>query len=221
LLLSLTILSCKQFEKYVFEEQPSQQQQPVTIASTNPTSEISSEYDANQILKVLQRANFDFYNALIYKDEKSWEGTLVSLAGNMVEQPVITSEQNVIQLIGTSGGDYADIVAYLDHPLPMQMTISEQVHLLTRGRSIRIFGVLQTCKDFVDKYGQRLYLPTMECLLIYDQDDRFFSEPLWISDTLKKRREGEVIIEKDSIKYYRYDPDSLKVEIKNRPPKKQ
>jgi hypothetical protein len=160
------------------------------LTQTAFPQQASEDYDNLAISKTLERAEIDFYNAQMYKDQQGWVGKTVVIYGSILAKPVILPEKKeYIQISGSSNsGEPVNVVAYLDSPLPTPRNVADQSPTVSKGVPLRIFGVLQKCRDLVDQSGYVRYLPAMECLLIYAGDDRSYTHPLWASQFFKRRR---------------------------------
>lgn len=145
-------------------------------------------YDADAVKKTIERADFEFANHLMYRDQKAWINKTIAFYGEYVAKPVIVSEaRDYIQVSGSSStGDPANVVAFMDNPLPVTRGYGDRTQTIAKGDRIRVFGVLQKCRDFVDWSGTVRYLPTMDCLIIYSRDDTEFRHPIWVSKSLKR-----------------------------------
>lgn len=143
--------------------------------------------DNQAISRIKESANYDFYNELMYRSPQDWVGKIIAFTGVIADYPVIVRGRDIVQVSGTSGGDYANIVAFLDQPLPEKpLTVADRTATVTRGQRVIIVGRLTPSEEFVNKYGSRFFLPTMDCLMIYNGEDRELSNPLWVSKTLKR-----------------------------------
>ena len=160
----------------------------IATASLLLTGAQDPQYDLNAVKKTIEKADYDFANHLMYRDQKAWIGKTVAFHGGYVAKPVIVPEdKEYIQVSGSSNsGDPANVVAFLDNPLPTTKGYGDRTQTIAKGDPIRVFGVLQKCRDFVDWNGNVRYLPTMDCLLIYAGDDKEFRYPIWVSRSLRR-----------------------------------
>jgi len=148
----------------------------------------STALDTYQIKKIIDRADYTFANRLLYKDAQQWVGKTVMFRGTIVERPIIIpGEKLYIQISGrNNGGDVVNVVAFLDNPLPTPNTYAGNVTSISPGSRVSVYGMVQKPRDFVDESGYVRFLPTLDCLILYDFDDRDNERPLWTCMTLKR-----------------------------------
>jgi hypothetical protein len=171
-------------------------------ASTPPDIE-ESNYDTEMINRTIKQANFEFYNALLYRDQSAWTGRTVGVLGmypgNRPSVRVYTRNENEFYFAGSYNGRPIGIVAMLDHPLPMSRIFDKAVPLISPLQEILVFGSIRGLENLMDDNGYSCAMPVIECLLIYDKDDYSFRKPLWVSSKFEKLPEGTVTV--DSLKY--------------------
>jgi len=160
-------------------------------------------YDAEMISRTIKKANFEFYNALLYRDQATWIGRTVGVMGtypgNGPSARVYTRNENEFYFAGSYNGRPIAIVAILDHPLPMSRMFDKAVPLISPLQEILIFGSIRGLENLMNDNGYSRAMPVMECLLIYDKDDYSFRKPLWVSSKFEQLPEGTVTV--DSLKY--------------------
>lgn len=170
--------------------------------STPPEIEERS-YDAEMINRTIKQASFEFYNALLYRDQSSWTGRTVGVSGmypgNGPSARVYTRNENEFYFAGSYNGRPIALVAVLDHPLQMIRIFDKAVPLISPLQEILIFGSIRGLENLMDDNGYSRAMPVMEGLLIYDKDDYSFRKPLWVSSKFEKLPEGTVTV--DSLKY--------------------
>jgi len=149
-------------------------------ASTPPDIE-ESNYDTEMINRTIKQANFEFYNALLYRDQSAWTGRTVGVLGmypgNRPSARVYTRNENEFYFAGSYNGRPIDIVAMLDHPLPMSRIFDKAVPLISPLQEILVFGSIRGLENLMDDNGYSRAMPVIECLLIYDKDDYSFRKP--------------------------------------------
>ena len=155
------------------------------------------------INRTIRQATFEFYNALIYKDQAAWTGRTVGVAGvypgTGPSARVYARNENEFYFAGMYNGRPISIVATLDHPLPMSKMFDKAVPLISPLQEIWIFGSIRGLENLMDDNGYSRAMPVMDCLLIYNKDDYSFRRPLWVSSRFEILPEGTVTV--DSLKY--------------------
>jgi len=135
------------------------------------------------IAKVREGANSSMSNLSIIKKEKELQGTVLSIEGVLQKETVaersdIAINQEYIEVVDSSAQRFSDFVIYLDHPFSIQLSSGE----------VRVFGTLISCREYINKFGWKVYLPALQGSLIYDSRDTSFAKPLWVSDKLLQQR---------------------------------
>lgn len=210
-LFCFVLFSCSSLENYLMTDK--KQEEKVNLTSEDSyKSDKQLSYDEKGIKKIISRATYDVYNRMIYNDPEGWKGKIISVSGIITEKPVIYIEKNHIQITGNIGnnpnGDYFNFIIKLDHPLPVQTRIDQNVKKIVRGEQYRVFIKFRELKDFLNDYGQVQRLSLTDCLLIYKADDFSFNDPIWVSQNLELLPNGRVTI--DSIKYNFQTNDSIR-----------
>lgn len=144
--------------------------------------------DSYEIQRVLERADYTFYNKLMYAAASEWGGKTVTFRGTIAERPVIIPDKrDYIQVSGrNSNNDPVNVVAYLDTPLRSESGYERRGPSASRGQNVIIFGILGKPRDFVDESGYVRFLPTMDLLLIYTAEDRDYRTPIWVTRSLRR-----------------------------------
>jgi len=170
--------------------------------STPPDIE-DRTYDAEMINRTIKQASFEFYNALLYRNQSAWTGRTVGVVGMYPgtgpSARVYTRNENEFYFTGSYNGRPIAVVEVLDHPLPMSRIFDKAVPLISPLQEILIFGSIRGLENLMDDNGYSRAMPVIECLLIYDKDDYSFRRPLWVSSKFEKLPEGTVTV--DSLKY--------------------
>ena len=160
-------------------------------------------YDAEMIDRTIKRANFEFYNALLYRDQTTWTGKTVGVLGaypgNGPNARIYARNENEFYLAGSYNGRSIGMVVVLDHPLPMSTMFDKAVPLISPLQEIMIFGSIRGLENMMDDNGYSRAMPVLECLLIYNKDDYSFRKPLWVNSKFERVPEGTVTV--DSLKY--------------------
>ncbi|MCU0452233.1 MAG: hypothetical protein MUE68_01105 [Bacteroidetes bacterium] len=144
--------------------------------------------DTHEIQRVLDRADYTFYNKLMYTSGQEWIGKTVTFRGTIAVRPVIIPDKrDYIQVSGqNSNNDPVNIVGYLDTPLRSESGYEQRGPTVSRGQNVIVFGILGKPRDFVDESGYVRFLPTMDLLMIYTAEDRDYRMPLWVSRSLRR-----------------------------------
>lgn len=170
---------------------------------SSPADIEERSYDTEMINRTIKQANFEFYNALLYRDQSAWTnrtiGVMGMYPGTGPSARVYTRNENEFYFAGSYNGRPIGIVTMLDHPLPMSKMFDKAVPLISPLQEILIFGTIRGLENLMDDNGYSRAMPVMECLLIYDKDDYSFRRPLWITSKFEKLPEGTVTV--DSLKY--------------------
>lgn len=152
-----------------------------------------TEFTADEIAvkRTLERATNAFANYRMYGDVNKYIGMTVEFRGGVRQKPVVIPEKrDYLQISGNNNeGEYINVVAFVDAPLPTgrdynAMTASGT--LIVPDKQYRFVGIVGTCRDFVDRTGQVLFLPTFDLLLVYEADDQGYERPIWLSRTLRR-----------------------------------
>lgn len=160
-----------------------------TLLSSHATTLAQSErLDTYEIQRVLDRADYTFYNRLMYAAASEWVGKTVTFRGTIAERPVIIPDKrDYIQVAGrNSNNDPVNVVGYLDMPLRSETYYDRRGRSASPGQNVIVFGILGKPRDFVDESGYVRFLPTMDVLLLYTAEDRDYRMPLWVTRSLRR-----------------------------------
>ena len=159
----------------------------VSLISAGASAQ-AERYDAHEIQRVLDRADYTFYNRLMYSAAQEWIGKTVTFRGTITQRPVIIPEKrDYVQLSGqNNNNDPVNLVAYLDAPFQTESDYQRRGPMVSRGQYVIAFGILGKPRDFVDETGYVRFLPTMDLLLLYAAEDRDYRMPIWVSRSLRR-----------------------------------
>jgi len=203
-------ISCSSVESYFFTDKKESTEVQI---NTNSSESYNSKliYDGKSIAKIIKEAKLDIVNRQIYKNPGAWIGKIISVSGFIAEKPPFELDVLCFQISGTIGntpmGDHFNYVVEIDHALPTQSKINEDVQTIVRGGQYRIFARVKELRQFLNDYGQTTTLPIVECLMIYKSDDFSFQSPLWVTKSVETLPGG--VVEVDSLKYEFPKSDSL------------
>ncbi len=201
-------ISCSSTMNYIFVEKKNENSS-TNINTYQDGRNLTLSYNSDEIKKIISSAKFEISNKQIYKNPDKWKGETISVSGTIVVKTEISLDDNFFQLQGRIGdvpsGDFINYIIELDHPLPKQTRIDENVKTITPGKKYRVFGVFRELKQFLNEYGTPTMLPLLQCKLIYDGDDFEFRNPLWVTRSLEVLPNGEINIENPQ---YRIEKDS-------------
>lgn len=163
--LSFTLASCSG----LFEE-------------TSSTKIKSAEKKSSTNLKdVISSARYDVDNIHIYTNPNEFIGKIISTRGIFVEQKFFKDKEKKFIISGSNNGHPAEYLVYLDHPLPKQTKIGENVQVISTASGIRVFGWLKNLEDYMTESGVKKQLPVLEAIAIYNIDDRDLLKPVWVN----------------------------------------
>ena len=203
-------ISCTSVENYFLNEKKETGEVKI---STNSNESYNSKllYDDKIIAKIIKQAKFDVYNRQIYKNPDAWIDKIISVSGIINEKPPFELDAQFFKISGTIGntpmGDHFNFIVEVDHPLPTQSRIDQNVRTIVKGGQYRIFVKVKEMKQFLNDYGQSTTLPITDCLIIYKSDDFNFQFPIWVTKSAEILPKG--IVEVDSLKYDFPKSDSL------------
>ena len=140
-----------------------------------------------EIESIKKSTNYDMNNVKVMRNPEEWQGKMISLSGTVLSQPILGEVDEVFELRGTNDGYLTDMIVRLDKPLPKQSNIGQAVKLVSQGKEVRIFGIVNGLKQIKTESGTRRELPELSCQIIYDRNDFYLERPLWISRKLELR----------------------------------
>ena len=165
LIASLNFISCT-----ALYEQSSNQ-------STNNTLKKSNK----NLREVISRARYDVDNIHIYTNPNEYLDKIIATRGVYVEQKFLREREKKFIISGSNNGHPADFLVYLDHPLPKQTKIGENVQVISTMSGIRVFGKLKGIEDYLTESGIKKQLPALEAIAIFNIDDREYFYPVWVN----------------------------------------
>ena len=174
-----------------------------TSVVSSPAMMDGREFDAEMISKTTKNADFEFYNACIYKDPEAWKGRTVCVqakfpgTGPRARQYVQSDRE--FYLTGEYNSHTIALIVKLDHALPKDGAYDKLVRTVAPQQDIYVFGKLLGLESTMTESGYTRTLPLLQCLLIYDKDDPTFRFPLWASSIFERMPDGTVTT--DSLKY--------------------
>ena len=139
-------------------------------------------YDTKTMEQVIRTASFEFCNEYFYRDEPAWKSRVISFTGYMVEKPAIGKNvQQYIQLRGNGVNGPVSVIAQYDIKLPVRKVYDNDVPIVTTGQHLRFLAEIERAENFITVSGVWVYLPVVQLLAIYQQDDANMQHPLWVS----------------------------------------
>lgn len=183
----------------------------VKIGSPSQSGQNSSwderEYDAAKMKEATKKANFEFYNSLIYRDPEEWKGKIVGVIGKYPgtagRSREFTRNKLEFYLFGTFNQHRVAVIVKLDHDLPVTVSFGNAVPKISPKDEILVIGRLLGTENILDEEGVQHATPILECLMIFQKDDISFQWPLWITTAFERLPDGTVTT--DSLKY-EFDP---------------
>jgi hypothetical protein len=140
------------------------------------------------IKKIIDRASYEFSNELMYKDQAKWLGATISFQGTFVLRPdALNSTQPYQQLVGrNAAGEPVDVIVLFDEPLRAGQGYGESNSSLSLGDHVRVFGVVQKCREVISKTGFVKVLPVFDLLVAFRQTDEALTNPVFVSKGLRQ-----------------------------------
>lgn len=87
-----------------------------------------------------------------------------------------------IQVFGRGREEFTNnFVATLDHPLPTETGIGDLTQTVSVGKTVWIVGKIIDQQVYVTRDGVNMTVPVLKCLMISRDNDRDFSNPVWIT----------------------------------------
>jgi len=149
-------------------------------SSRNNTNNSLSKNNSN-LKHAISSARYDVDNIDIYTNPINYFGKIISTRGVFVEQKFFKDKEKKFIVSGSNNGHPADFLVYLDHPLPKQTKIGENVQVISTLSGIRVFGKLKGLEDYMTENGVKKQLPALEAIAIYNIDDRDLQIPVWVN----------------------------------------
>lgn len=139
-------------------------------------------YDTKTMEQVIRGASFEFCNEYFYRDEPAWKSRVISFAGYMIDKPAISKQKmQYIQLMGNGVNGLISVIATYDVPLPTRKVYDNDIPIVTTGQHLRFVAEIKRAENFVSVNGVWVYLPIVQLLAIYQQNDSELKNPLWVS----------------------------------------
>jgi hypothetical protein len=139
-------------------------------------------YDTKTMEQVIRTASFEFCNEYFYRDEPAWTSRVISFTGYMVERPAISKgKMQYIQLRGNGVNGPISVIALYDIKLPVRKVYDSEVPIVTTGQHLRFLAEIKRAENFISVSGVWIYLPVVQLMAIYQQDDANMQHPLWVS----------------------------------------
>ncbi len=203
-ILPLFFISCSTVSDYIFSDASQHESTPVVSTLEDSTGQMENAlipYDKELMAHILKNAYYDFYNAQMYKNESAWRNKIVAIYGHYSGQ-----SSNALMQVGASSDNWfylesyynnhaANVAVQLDHPLPIQVNAGDAFRGIAPGDDIVVFGTLRDLEKFLFDDGTTRLLPVVRGLMIYDDDDRNFQYPRWVSSRLRIPPEGTVTVD--------------------------
>jgi hypothetical protein len=149
--------------------------------STNKNSNTSLKKSSSNLKAVISNARYDVDNIHIYSNPSEFIGKIISTRGVYVEQKFLKDKDRKFIISGSNSGQAADYLVTLDHPLPKQSKIGENIQIISTNSGIRVFGKLKGIEDYLTETGLNKQLPVLEAIAIFNIDDREFQNPVWVN----------------------------------------
>jgi hypothetical protein len=131
-------------------------------------------YNSQKFQNIISSALYEVDNINIYQKESDFLGKIISTQGHVYLQQFLENSDRLIRVIGSNKGYTADYILHLDNPLPKQSRIDQNMQVLTSGRNVRVFGRFIEVEDYMLTDGTTKKLPALDCLAIFNKDDREF-----------------------------------------------
>jgi hypothetical protein len=149
-------------------------------SSANST-DTSLKKSSSNLKEVISAARYDVDNINIYSNPTEYVGKIISTRGVFLEQKFFRDKDKKFIVSGSNNGHPADFLVYLDHPLPKQAKIGENVQIISTASGIRVFGRLKEIEDYMTESGVKKQLPALEAIAIFNIDDRDLQNPVWVN----------------------------------------
>jgi len=148
---------------------------------SNQSTNNSLKKSNSNLKQAIGNARYDVDNINIYTNPSEYIGKIISTRGVFVEQKFFKDKEKKFIVSGSNNGHPADYLVYLDHPLPKQTKIGENIQVISTASGIRVFGRLKGLEDYMTEAGVKKQLPVLEAIVIYNIDDRDLLNPVWVN----------------------------------------
>ncbi len=149
--------------------------------STNKSGNNTLKKSSSNLKAVISGARYDVDNIHIYSNTNEFIGKIISTRGYYIEQKFLKDKDRKFVISGSNSGQTADYLVVLDHPLPKQSKIGENIMIISTGSNIRVFGKFIRIEDYLTESGIKKQLPMLEAIAIFNIDDREFQNPVWVN----------------------------------------
>lgn len=142
---------------------------------------------AKEVSRLINEADYDFYNLKMLQNPDDWKGKLVAISGTISTNSIYDLQgmnKTIFFVSGTNNGYAVRCLIYVDSELPTESHVSEQKRIISNGSQIRVFGTLIDLKDITSEEGITRKYPMLRASVIYLADDRQFNSILWQSKAL-------------------------------------
>jgi hypothetical protein len=150
-----------------------------------------------EIRHIVDRASFEFSNESMYRDQKKWIGVTVTFQGSfLLRTDILTSDKPYQQVRGqNSSNDPVDVLVFADAPVLTSQNYGDIASPQNRGDKrggvsqgdqIRVFGIVQKCREVITRAGVVKVLPVLDLLLAFRLEDQEFRNPIWVSRDLRR-----------------------------------
>lgn len=139
------------------------------------------------IQNIIDRASFEFYNESMYRDQNKWIGKTIAFQGTFTRYPnILNTDKPYEQCAGSNANrEPVDVIVFFDTPLLVEPTNVMSSQSVTTTEVVRVFGIVQKCREVITRTGNVRVLPALDLLLVYRADDQTFRYPLWVSKSLR------------------------------------
>lgn len=148
---------------------------------SNKSTNNSLKTGRSNLKQTIGNAKYDVDNINIYTNPSEYIGKIISTRGIFLEQKFFKDKEKKFIVSGSNNGHPADYLVYLDHPLPKQNKIGENIQVISTASGIRVFGRLKGLEDYMTEAGVKKQLPVLEAIAIYNIDDRELQNPVWVN----------------------------------------
>lgn len=139
----------------------------------------SNSSSTNRVTNYSKHAIFDISNLLLMRKTDDYVGKVLGLSGGLVEQVYTADKETWVEIRGRTGDRGFDLMIYLDHPLPKQTNIGENIITIGTGSQVRMLAKFRGFEEFTDEYGSKRKLPVGECIAIFQHSDFNLLKPIW------------------------------------------
>ncbi|MBV6510821.1 MAG: hypothetical protein FMNOHCHN_00299 [Ignavibacteriaceae bacterium] len=158
------------------------------VFKTEDTNNLTKEERIDrEIARMINSADYEFYNLKMLQNPEEWKGKLVAVSGTISTNSIYDLQgmnKTVFFVSGTNSGYMTRVLIFVDSPLPTEAHVSEQRQIISNGSQIRVFGTLIDLKELTSEDGVVRKYPMIRTSLIYLADDRQFTNILWQSKAL-------------------------------------